>query len=469
MKSSNLIAARRPGWIFDLGLQPHLVFLILGGLFGLIWLVVTPPFQAPDENMHFFRSYQISEGQFFPEKVQGLTGGYLAKSLVETIEQVNPGLKFHSKDQRQDLDKLKYYLKLPLNPGDRVFHSFPASAVYPPTGYLPQVGGIVIARWFGGSPLWLMYAGRLCDLIFYLVVIGLALKLLPGGRWLMTAIALLPMNIFLAGSLNQDGVINALVYFLIAYLLHLAQRPGPLTFRQYALVFVLVFLASFSKPVFAILSLLFFLLPRRKFLKTEQYYLAFAVLFTAGYAVSLLWNTAVVTDLNWYKPWSNFEEQVALVKANPLIFISAALRSLWTFKGFYIKSFIGTLGWLDTVLPFTTVILPFLLILMVLAVFEGHLKLTIANRLIMAMVALAILGQSLLSQYLVASPVAAPYVHGFQGRYMLAAAPLALFICQQRRWQMKEKGERIVFALVSAIMLLSLIQSTLVLWGRYYG
>ena len=40
------------------------LFLLIGGFFGLVMLVLTPPFQVPDEHDHFFRAVMISSGQF---------------------------------------------------------------------------------------------------------------------------------------------------------------------------------------------------------------------------------------------------------------------------------------------------------------------------------------------------------------------------------------------------------------------
>ncbi len=45
------------------------VFLILGLLFGLAFVFVTPPFQVPDEYNHFFRAYEISQGKLLSQKV----------------------------------------------------------------------------------------------------------------------------------------------------------------------------------------------------------------------------------------------------------------------------------------------------------------------------------------------------------------------------------------------------------------
>jgi len=62
-------------------LVPHKVFLFLGGVFGIIFLLVTPPFQVPDEYQHFLHAYHFSQGKWKAETVNGWVGGYFPESL----------------------------------------------------------------------------------------------------------------------------------------------------------------------------------------------------------------------------------------------------------------------------------------------------------------------------------------------------------------------------------------------------
>jgi hypothetical protein len=49
--------------------QPDKLFLFLAVPFGLIFLLLSAPFQAPDEFVHFYRAYDVSEGHFASSKV----------------------------------------------------------------------------------------------------------------------------------------------------------------------------------------------------------------------------------------------------------------------------------------------------------------------------------------------------------------------------------------------------------------
>ena len=43
------------------------VFVIFALLFGMLYAIITPPFQSVDEANHFLRSYAITEGQMLAQ------------------------------------------------------------------------------------------------------------------------------------------------------------------------------------------------------------------------------------------------------------------------------------------------------------------------------------------------------------------------------------------------------------------
>lgn len=62
-------------------LKVEKVFIIIAIFFGIIYGIITPPFQSVDEANHFFRSYAISEGLFIAENNNNNIGSYLPESL----------------------------------------------------------------------------------------------------------------------------------------------------------------------------------------------------------------------------------------------------------------------------------------------------------------------------------------------------------------------------------------------------
>src|SRR5262245_49371142 len=90
---------KRPGRSFLLGtinLTPENAFALMALPFGLMFLLLTPPFQVPDEAQHFYRAFHLSEFGFRGVSVNveerngtavRFYGALLPKSLAATVDQ----------------------------------------------------------------------------------------------------------------------------------------------------------------------------------------------------------------------------------------------------------------------------------------------------------------------------------------------------------------------------------------------
>ncbi len=449
------------------GRAPAQLFLIIGALFSILWALITPPFQAPDENRHFCRAYQLSDGRLFAIKHENTMGDSLPVSVIETMDRINPGMAFHSRDQRQDLDKVWHYLRLPLQAEEKAFYEFSASAIYPPPAYLPAIVAIWIGKTGNVSPLVMMYLGRFAHLALWLVVMVSALRLTPTGKWVMALIALMPMSIFLAGAVHQDGFINAFCFLLLACTLKFAHDPGVLSRPQYGGLFLLTLVIAFSKPGFALFAVVFLLLPAQKFASRRRQWMLWILMVLAALAITWGWKSLAQQDLNWLEPWASYDKQSQAVVASPMLFIGAALRSFWVFKLFYIRSHVGQLGWLDTLLPLP-IIAVFLLLIAVAAVLNHEGSLSVRQRIVLALVVSGVAGVTALALYLVNSPVGDAYVHGISGRYFIPAAPFFWLLFQNHFVHRRVRpGRAWILAGVLGVVV-SLAWASYILIERYY-
>ena len=66
-------------------IQPHIFFIYTAVFFIILINLVTPPLQAPDEFNHFYRAYQIADGQFLPNKVDKRLGGEMPNCINEFV------------------------------------------------------------------------------------------------------------------------------------------------------------------------------------------------------------------------------------------------------------------------------------------------------------------------------------------------------------------------------------------------
>ena len=191
--------------------RPEILFLVIGFVWGCSYLVVTPPFQVADEDRHFYRAYQIAEGDFVASVHDGQAGGWLPESVFRCGSSTS--YMRWRKDQKIDRDAIVAQFKDPLNTDQRRFGQF-RSAVYSPVAYLPSALMIRLGIELNLSPVLLMYLARLMNLLCWLLLVGLAIRLIPFYQWVFFVLALTPMSVFQAASVSADCMTNALALFI---------------------------------------------------------------------------------------------------------------------------------------------------------------------------------------------------------------------------------------------------------------
>jgi hypothetical protein len=166
-------------------MRPDRFFLGAGLLYGLLFLVATPPFQVPDEPAHFYRAFALTEGEPWATRgAQGL-GAVLPASVAEVGDGLRGDLPFVPGRKIRPATILRAF-RVPLEEERRRFTDFRTAAVYTLVPYLPQAAGIAAARLFGAPVLGLLYAARLANLLAATALIALGLRQLPAYPWLFT-------------------------------------------------------------------------------------------------------------------------------------------------------------------------------------------------------------------------------------------------------------------------------------------
>lgn len=125
-----------------------------------------------------------------------------------------------------------------------------------------------------GLPLSLTYVlVRMTNLFMYIMVIFFAVRKLPKGKLLMSAIALLPTPMFLACGISYDTIVTGFIYLGFAYLFAMMLNDKKSTVWEY-LVYICAFgYGSSRKAIYIPLILLGLILPHRCFKdrKTEKW------------------------------------------------------------------------------------------------------------------------------------------------------------------------------------------------------
>ncbi|PHR21424.1 MAG: hypothetical protein COA38_18770, partial [Fluviicola sp.] len=267
-------------------LRPEQVFVLLAAFFGILFLLLTPPFQSPDENRHFYRAYHISQGSIFATKMDGRVGGFLPKKVKESLTPfVDMQARIEVKTSR---DTIFSAISMKSD-GNLEFVDFPSMAVYTPISYIPQAFGIRLARVFSNSAIIALYAGRLMTLICWIIALFYAIRITPIFKWLFVALALLPMSVFIHSSLNADMITNAVVFLFVAFMLKQAFSEEKQSKRNFLTTALLVFLLASAKFIYAPLLLLFLLIPLKNFTDKKQFFFRIGMLFSLALLTVICW------------------------------------------------------------------------------------------------------------------------------------------------------------------------------------
>ena len=451
-------------------------FLIMALTFGVAIMIMTPPFQVPDEFHHFYREYQLSEGQVKPVKIDGRMGGFIPSDIVNLSETFMP-VRYRDRTNAKTIDSA---LNKPLNIHDIVFADFPNTALYSPICYLPQTLSICLLKPFHPSIGVLFYGARLFAFVTWLLCVFYAIRIIPVFKWLFTFFALLPMSVYINTSLSGDVVTNAGAFLLIAFILKHAIPGKRFTLQSFIIIALLTILLAITKLVYTPIVLLFLIIPRENFRSKKAFYFQFSAILLMGLIVMLAWS-AVVSAM--YVPYFQYNPlyrdnnidtyygtdmhgQIQYVLVHKLHFFRVIYNTLTIPFKMYFDGYIGTLGWLDCYLPLWIYITTYVLLFSVSIFEEGNakIKLTTFHKATIFTGFIAMVFLLILSQYLAACMVGDKYVTLMQGRYFIPIYPLLFMLFYNRRYN----AQKIVVPTVIFFSIFILSITVLTIYSRYY-
>ena len=410
-------------------------YLLVGLGMGVLYLIVTPPFRVPDEPNHFYRAYQVSEGQVLSIKTgDNQCGGDIPRSVVLTVqdlykdENAEPGTKIHPSDIIGETDRH-------LARGRVYFAHFPNTALYSPLPYGPQLIGIEAAKLLNLAPILIFYLGRLTNLLTAVLISAYAIRITPFFGNVFFLIASTPMFIYEAASVSPDALTNSLSILLTAVILRYA-FAAEVQVRRRDLLLMAVLSAGLGlcKNVYCVLPLLYFMIPRQRVGSRLKYYIAGVSIFLSGALSSLLWARAIRSIYVPYRGPATFDEPLQFIFAHPFIFAKMVVASLLGHFVFYAGSFVGYLGWSDISLPAPFIVL-YLLALVAVALHLGDQSIQVSRRNKLISAGVAIVGSILVvvGQFFIGTPTGSTSIDKSQGRYFIPLAALYFILLYNKK------------------------------------
>ncbi len=431
-----------------------MAFVLVAVPLCLFLAMVVPAGQGPDEATHLVRAASLLHGEIMGRRgTIPLPGG--GTRIIAGVD-ADPALAFAADAlppgalTKLDLATLKAAL-------DQrwvgvQFVPAPNTAAYMPVFYVPSATGLAIARWRSASPYQAIRAARLANAAAFVGTGLAALLLARRGRWLLFCALTLPMTLFLASVVSQDGLFTAASALAAALISRRSElMPDRQRRREYALAVCLIGCIATAKPPYLPLAamLLLPLPPARAWSAQRRVLLRRlgAVVLVAAPALAWFWltqrhvSTPLARSSATYTPgplWpgdptrtfdaANAAAQLTVLRADWTRLVTLPWHAL-THDASLLPAAIGILGWLTVRLPER---LYFAWeVALVAALLAGLAEPSRERRagqlpeavLLLTATAIALL-LICLSQYLSWTLVGLDRIEGVQGRYLLPLIPM---------------------------------------------
>jgi len=184
---------------------PERLFLLVYIPLVLAMMLVMPIGRPPDEQAHLRQAWLLSTGQIrtdtvtFPENLREIltdTDDFENDSLeIGTLWDVRISMETVTEQQNE------------------------ATGIYPLAAYLPQALMMFLARLFTDRILILLYSTRVGSMLITSLLFYFAVRHSPAGKYILLAVACLPLTLQEAASASCDGMTIAGICWVLAEML----------------------------------------------------------------------------------------------------------------------------------------------------------------------------------------------------------------------------------------------------------
>ena len=454
-------------------LKPEKFFIYCALIFGVILMLIIPPFQSPDEDSHFKRAYVISQGKLYPTVRDGIIGFELPAKMIKYI---NDKLQFIGNTERKySYSELLKDDRLPEDYGEKTFQNFSTVPITPVAYMIPALG-IFFSRIINAilgldniSFVNMLYFARFFSLVFYIIVIAFAIKITPILKKTFCLIGLIPMSLSLAVAISYDSILIEACLLATALIFKLIfDEDVKKVSYKYLIVFgVIGFILLSIKTVYITVLLPIIFVPKEKFGKNMFNKIkSFCII--GGIALTILIINKIPNLL--LEKVENIEsqffyDQIIFVISHPIYYLKIWINTMITNRNFYISGMVGTFGLLDTYL---ITVFTGIYIIAFLAIFISDIslldkKFDLKYKIISLIGIIATVSGIFLAMYVMWTSIIEEYgvgassITGVQGRYFLPLIPLGIALFSNNVLKKNKKIEKILNQIIENSYIVSII------------
>lgn len=461
-------------------IEIHKLYIIVALFFGTLFIILTPPFNSPDEINHFKKAYQVSKFNLYAEKKNNKYGDYFPKEIVTTAQNMEKYMG--DRDKKYEYSQFVWDQVRTTDYEKQVFDSY-GTAQISFVSYVPSGIGILISKicakimgLHSVTPMYMLYFARFFNLIVVVFLTSLAIKIIPRYKKTVFTIACLPMLLFLDSMVSYDGLLNAIVFLTIAIILDIIYNDSIKKIpKKYIISLILMGLFLFTvKKIYFLIFLLMFTIPKSKFGdnkgKIKIAIIMIVSIILASLLIDLPYSLNSISSVEKMK-----QLQITCIKNDVFKFLYRIFSNMYYGRFFYINGSIGLLGLLDTYLPTGIVFLTAINLLLV-GITEGLVEKNKISRLFKILCFIYIIGCIILmytAMYIGWTPqelkkICSTEITGVQGRYFI---PLMLPFIFLFSFKIKSKTAKKIASINKyylGVPVLSLTVSVICLLLRYW-
>ena len=439
--------------------KDHVKNIILASLtFGIIFSISTEYYHALDEKKHFLSAFNLA-----------------SFNINYELDPVNNN-QFESIEHRlTGNDFVKFYtIKYDntVEPNTNLEDTSSTPTTYSRFLYLFSAVGIFLSKTLGGSVADVFVAGRIFNLLFYTLMMCIAIKILPFKRNVFTAVALMPMVLLLAASYSIDSSCLALVSIFVAYVLKV-YTMDEIKLKNWGIMVALFLLMLTAKSMaYLAVGAIIFILPLWKIIKNQNKKVKIAIAVLAVILCVMLIvvlfyikNNLISTDVRGGGEVDS-HAQMEYIMNNPF--------NIAILEFNYINNSLLSFGWLAAMHQgaFFTLTLSGSTFLIIMAII-GYISITDDSynfnkkeKIIFITTFLIVYFMTNIILYICFTPVGDTKISGYQARYLFPILPLLLICVSNNKIKIIKDENRnyLIMLILGIIIMIGVIEE--ILMGR---
>ena len=419
------------------------LFAGLALVIGVALVFVNAPQIRYDEHAHFWRAYETASGNIISRTTNELPNSVTDLFMREDNSYPNKEINYETIQEKIGAE---------LNEDEKTPFAVGATGSLTPISYIPQVIGVFIGRVLQLSPMIILYLGRLTNLLAYIALVFMAIKIMPSEKWklIIMMIALFPMSMNLAATVSPDTVILGTTLLAISYAMHLKFETKEITYKHIILLGILCMIPTVCKIVYFPLCLLVLLLPHEKFESKTKRILSWVIIFAIVFIPYLVLNRIVSLGDYEIAIRTNMTEQILFTLSSiPRDFITL-INTIYVEFSDYFFEMIG--GW--NTIQILSIVLFIMLLIAMYKTEENEKKLTFTKTdkvICWVIFIIEVLGV-VAAMYLGWTQAQQTVVEGVQGRYFLPIIPLICILLSKNKLEWKIKNKEMKYAIILMII-----------------